>query len=40
MLNHTTYAIAKVDPLRYMMNKTYQNTRTLKWIMYLTEFDL
>ena len=40
MLNHTTYVIAKVDPLKYMMNKTYQNTRTSKWIMYLTEFDL
>jgi len=40
MLNHTTYVIAKVDPLRYMMNKTSQNMRTSKWIMYLTEFDL
>jgi len=30
MLNHTTYVIAKADPLRYMMNKTYQNTRTSK----------
>ena len=40
MLIHTTYVIAKVDPLRYMMNKIYQNTRTSKWIMYLTEFDL
>ena len=40
MINHTTYVITKVDPLRYMMNKTYQNTRTSKWIMYLIEFDL
>ena len=40
MLNHTTYVIAKVNPLRYMMNKTYQNTRIAKWIMYLTKFDL
>lgn len=40
MLNHTTYVIAKADPLKYMMNKTYQNTTTSKWIMYLTEFDL
>ena len=40
MLNHTTYVIAKVDPLKYMMNKTYQNTRTSKWIMYLTKFNL
>ena len=40
MLNHTTYVISKVDPLKYMMNKTYQNSRTAKWIMHLTEFDL
>ena len=40
MLNHTTYVIAKGDPLRYKMNKTYQNTRTSKWIMHLTKFDL
>ena len=40
MLNHTTYVIVKADPLRYMMNKTYQNTRIAKWIMYLTKFDL
>lgn len=39
MLNHTTYVIAKVDPLKYMMNKIYQNTRTSKWIMHLTKFD-
>ena len=29
-----------MDPLKYMMNKTYQNSRTIKWIMHLTEFDL
>ena len=40
MLNHTTYVIAKADPLNYMMNKTYHNARTSKWIMHLTEFDL
>lgn len=40
MLNNTTYVIAKEDPLKYMMNKTYHNVRTSKWIMYLTEFDL
>ena len=40
MLNHTTYVIAKVDPLKYMMSKTYQNTRTSKWIIHLTKFDL
>jgi len=40
MLNHTTYVIAKVDPLKYMMNKTYKNTNTSKWIMHLTKFDL
>lgn len=27
MLNHTTHVILKIDPLEYMMNKTYQNTR-------------
>jgi len=40
MLNHTNYMITKVDPLKYMMNKTYQNTRTSKWIMHLTKFDI
>lgn len=30
MLNHTTYVISKVDPYKYMMNKTYQNARTSK----------
>lgn len=40
MLNHTNYVIAKVDPLRYIMNKTYQSIRTSKLIMNLTKFDL
>jgi len=40
MLNHTTHVIVKEDPLKYMMNKTYQNARTSKWIMHLTKFDL
>lgn len=40
ILNHTMYVIAKVDPLKYMMNKNYQNVRTFKWIMHLTKFDL
>ena len=30
MLNHTTYVITKSNPLRYMMNKTYQKIRISK----------
>ena len=40
MLNQTTYVIAKANPLKSMMNKTYKNSRTSKWIMHLTKFDL
>ena len=40
MLNHTTYVIAKANPLKYMMSKTYHNSCTAKWIMFLSEFDL
>lgn len=40
MLNQNTYIITKANPLKYMINKTYQNARTSKWIMHLTEFDL
>lgn len=40
MLNHTTYVISKEDPLKYMMSKTYHNSHTAKWIMFLSEFDL
>lgn len=40
MLHYTTYVIAKVDPLKYMMKKTYKNIRKSKWIMHLKKFDL
>jgi len=40
MLNHTIYVIAKANPLKYMINKTYQNTRTSKWIMHWNKFNL
>ena len=40
MLSHTTYVIAKENPLRYMISRTYTSTHTTKWIMLLSKFDL
>lgn len=40
MLNHTTYVIYRVDPLKHMMRKTYHNTQTTKWILFFLEFQL
>lgn len=39
MLNHTTYVIEKVYPLKYMMNRTHHNTRITMWIMLFIESD-
>ena len=40
MLNHTIYVISHANPFRYMMRKTYHNSRTSKWLMFLLEFNL
>lgn len=40
MLNHKTYIVAISDPLRYLMIHAYVSSRTSKWIMLLTKFDL
>lgn len=40
MLNQNTYVIYKMDILNYMMNKIVLNAQVVKWIMFLTKFDL
>lgn len=40
MLNHITYVISQVDPLKYMMSKACHNTHITKWIIFLFEYDL
>jgi len=40
MLGNTSYAIAQVDPLRYLIFKSYLFKRVAKWVMLLQEFDL
>jgi len=40
MLNHKTYVVVINDLLIYMMIHAYINSRTSKWIMLLTEYDL
>lgn len=40
MLGNTTLFIAQVDPLRYLMSKSYLFERVAKWVMLLQEFYL
>jgi len=40
MLGNTTYVIAQVDPLKYLMSKSYLSGRAVEWVMLLQEFDL
>lgn len=40
MLNHKTYIVARTNPFRYMMIHAYINSRTSKWIIILTKYDL
>lgn len=35
ILNHMTFMISRTNPLQYMMRKTYHNSRTSKWLMFL-----
>ena len=40
MLNDKIYVLAREDALRYMMSHVYINSRSSKWIMILTKYDL
>jgi len=40
MLNHTTYLIAKIDPLKYFLPKDALTSRAEKWVLILSEFDI
>ena len=40
MLNHTTYLIAKIDPLKYLLSKSALTGRATKWVLILSEFDI
>ena len=32
--------IARMDPLKYLMEKLVQNGKTAKWVLLLSEFDI
>lgn len=40
MLKQKAFVVSKMDPLKYMMNKMVLNDRVVKWIIFLTKFDL
>lgn len=40
MLTHTVKLIAKIDPLKYLLNKANLTRRLAKWVMILSEFDI
>ena len=40
MLNHTTYIIAKIDPLKYLLSKAALTGQAAKWVLILSEFDI
>ena len=40
MLNHTTYLIAKIDPLKYLLSKAALTSRAEKWVLILSGFDI
>ena len=40
MLNHTTYLIDKIDPLKYFLSKAALTGRAAKWVLILSEFDI
>lgn len=39
MLAHTIKLVAKIDPLKYLLNKDALTGRIDKWVMILSEFD-
>lgn len=40
MLTHLVKLIAKIDPLKYLLNKPTLTRRLAKWVMTLSEFDI
>ena len=40
MLAHTTWMVAKIDPLKYLLSKETLTGRLTKWVMILSEFDI
>lgn len=40
MLTHTIKLIGKIDPLKYLLNKSNLIGRLAKWVMILSEFDI
>lgn len=40
MLTHTIKLIAKIDPLKYLLNKANLTGKLAKWVMMLNEFDI
>ncbi|MFA1094694.1 hypothetical protein ACDI55_28550, partial [Klebsiella pneumoniae] len=40
MLAHTIRLVAKIDPLKYFLNKAALTGRLAKWVMVLSEFDI
>ena len=40
MLAHTTWLIAKIDPLKCLLSKVALTGRLAKWVMILGEFDI
>ena len=40
ILTHKVKLISKIDPLKYLLNKTTLIDRLAKWLMILSEFDI
>src|SRR3954470_9166715 len=40
MLNHTTFLISKMDPIKYVFEKPALSGRIARWQMILTEYDI
>lgn len=40
MLAHTTWLVAKMDPLKYLLSNASLIGRLAKWVMILSEFDI
>ena len=40
MLAYKVWLIARMDPLKYLMEKLVQDGKTTKWVLLLSEFDI
>jgi len=40
MLAHTVHLVAKIDPLKYLLNKAALSGCLAKWMMILSKFDI